>query len=221
VTRPSGTGSSRRGFTLVELMLALLILAILMTVVCGLVVSTRQAQDRIEEVTGGSEVGSAILAQIRQDLEGAFLPKADEEFFVATDGRGGGGDRDRIDFVTTTVSYGSDVEGDFPRLHAVNEVGYRLAENPREPGMAILYRREDLFVDREPLKGGRLVELYDRVAGFDLRFWDGEKWVKDWNNRRDGGKLPRAVEVELRLLVHERGDPERARTFVMAVTYPR
>ncbi len=228
--RPGGGGLVLRrtnpqrgegGFTLVELMLSVLILALIMTAVCGVVSSTIQAQDRIEEVTGGSEIGSAILAQIRQDLEGAFLPGTDAEYFAAADGKGGGGDRDRIDFVTTTVAYGAEREGDEPLFHSTNEVGYQLAENRREPGVAVLYRREDLFVDREPLKGGRLTELYDRVAGFNLKFWNGEKWVEEWVSKRVGGKLPRAVQIELRILVTERDDKEYPRSFLMTVTYPR
>lgn len=211
----------RTGFTLVELMLSVLILAILMTMIYGVVSSTIEAQNRIEEVTGGSEIGSAILAQVRQDLEGAFLPKPDEEFFVASDGKGGGGDRDRIDFVTSVVAYGAEREGDKAAFHSVNEVGYQLAENRSESGVGVLYRREDLFVDREPLRGGKLTELYDRVVNFNLQFWNGEKWVKDWNNKREGGKLPRAVQVELRILVTERGSRDHAISHTMTVTWPR
>jgi type II secretion system protein J len=210
-----------KGFTLVELMLSVLILAILMTMIYGVVSSTIEAQNRIEEVTGGSEIGSAILAQIRQDLEGAFLPKNDEEYFVATDAKGGGGDRDRIDLVTSTVSYGAEREGDEAVFHSVNEVGYQLSENRRESGLGVLYRREDLFVDREPLRGGKLTEFYDRVVHFNLSFWNGEKWVKDWNNKRDGGKLPRAVQVELRILVTERNVKDHALNYLTTVTFPR
>ncbi len=210
-----------RGFTLVELMLSVLILALLMTAVCGVVAATIQAQERIEEVTGGSEIGPAILAQVRQDLEGAFLPDQEGEFFVAEDGRSGGAERDRIDFVSSTVTFGAEREGDEPLFHSVNEIGYQVAGNPREAGMGILYRREDLFVDREPLKGGRLVELYDRVVRFDLKFWDGEKWVKDWNNKRDGGRMPRAVRIDMGLLVAERWENDHSRDFLLTVTFPR
>ncbi len=210
-----------KGFTLVELLLSVLILAIIMTVVCGVVVSTIQAQNRIEEVAGGSEIGSAILSQMRRDLEGAFLPKTDEEYFLGVDAKGGGGERDRIDFVTSCLAYGAEREGDDSVFHSVNEVGYQVGENRDEAGVGVLYRREDYFLDREPLRGGRLMELYDRVVHFNLQYWNGEEWVKDWSNKRDGGKLPRAIRIELRLLVNEGGDRDQARNHVLTVTFPR
>ena len=62
----------RKGFTLVELMLAVLILAIMMSIVYGVVVSTVNAAHRVEEITASSEIGPAILTQVRSDLEAAF-----------------------------------------------------------------------------------------------------------------------------------------------------
>lgn len=214
-------GRGAGAFTLVELMLAVLILSIVMSLIYGVVTSTVLAQHRIEEIMAANDVGPSLLAEIRHSLEGAFVPKADVEYFVGRDGRGSTGDRDRIDFVTATMAYGSEVEGEEPLFHGTNEVGYQVQDNRNEPGVGILYRREDYFVDRDPLKDGRLTELYDRVTHFSLSFWDGQNWKADWNNKRDGGKLPRAIKIELKLLVSDRDEPRLEKAFTTTLTFPR
>lgn len=215
----------RRGFTLVELMLAVLLLAIMMTVAYGVLVSTVQGQERIEGILASSEVGPAILAQIREDLEGAFLPPkegdAEVEYFLALSRSSPGGERDRIDFVTSRLAYGSRREDEEPAFHSANEVGYQLRDHPSESGLAILYRREDYFLDAEPLRGGHLIELYDRVTHFDLQFWNGERWQAEWSAVKEKGKLPQAVKVELRVRLRDREGRERDQVFSTVVTLPR
>jgi type II secretion system protein J len=210
---------SRRGFTLIELMLAILILAIMMSVIYGMVVSTVQAQQRVDEVTAGSEIGPAILTQIRMDLEASFLPK-EGEYFVAIDRKGSTGDRDRVDFVSAVMAYGPEREGEEPRFHGINEIGYQVQEGRSDASLGILYRREDFFVDAEPLKGGRLIEMYDRVRHLSFQFWDGEQWRQDWNSKRDKNTLPKAVKVELRIVVTERDEPVE-QAFTTTITFPR
>ncbi len=208
------------GFTLVELMLAVLILAIIMAIIYGVVVATVQAQQRIEEINQASETGPALLGLFREDIEGAFQPKAGTESFVAIDRKGSTGDRDRIDFVTGRMAYGPERDAEEPAFHSVNEVGYQLLESKADPNVAVLYRREDFFLDNEPLKGGRLTELYDRVRHLSFEFWNGDKWLPDWNSKREKDKLPQAVKVELRILVTERDEPVE-QTFTTTVTFPR
>lgn len=215
----------RSGFTLVELMLAVLLLALMMTVAYGVLVSTVQGQERIEEILASSEIGPAILAQICEDLEGAILPpkegEKEIEGFLALSRSAPAGERDRIDFVTSRLAYGSRREDEEPAFHSVNEVGYQLRDHPSESGVAVLYRREDYFVDAEPLRGGRLIELYDRVTHFDLQFWNGERWQAEWSAVKEKGKLPKAVKVELRVRLRDREGRDQDRAFVTIVTLPR
>jgi hypothetical protein len=193
----------------------------IMAIVYGVIVSTVQAQERIEEVTRSSEIGPAILSQVRQDLEAALLPKGDETYFVAYDRKGSGGDRDRVDLVTAVMAYGAEREGEDPVFQSVNEVGYQLRDSREDPAFGVLYRREDYFYDKEPTKGGRLVEMYDKVKHFNLLFWNGERWLEDWDNKREGGKLPQAVRVDLKIVAVDRGEKTVERTYVTTVTFPK
>jgi prepilin-type N-terminal cleavage/methylation domain-containing protein len=192
-----------RGFTLLELMLTILILAIIMALVYGIVVTTVQAANRIEEVMQGVEIGPAILAQLRDDLEGVILtdPKGDQ--FNGLDRKLSFGDRDRIDFLTTTMAYDREKDDVDPRFHGLNEVGYTVLDHPNDPNVGILYRRIDPFVDADPLKGGRLVELYDRVRSFNVTYVEdpAKPPSSSWNSKEKQGKLPKAFRVELVILV--------------------
>jgi len=200
-------------------MLAILILAIMMSIIYGLVVSTVSAARRVEEITASSEIGPAILTRVRSDLQAAFIPK-DGEFFVGAKRPGGGADRDRIDFISGEMAYGSEVEGEDARFHSINEVGYQVLENRKDPNVGVLYRREDYFIDAEPLKGGRLTEVYDRVRSFSLRYYDGEAWRPDWSNKAQKG-LPKAVEIEVKILVTDRDNPNVEQTFKTTVVLSR
>lgn len=209
----------RRGFTLIELMLAVLILAIMMAIIYGVVVSTVNAARRVEEITAASEIGPAILTQIRIDLESAFLPK-EGEFFLASKRPGPGGSRDRIDFISGVMAYGSQDGVEDARFHSANEVGYQVLDARKEPNVGILYRREDYFINSDPLKGGKLTEIYDRVRSFSLRFYDGDTWRNDWSSKAQKG-LPQAVEIEVRILVPGRDNTEEEQTYKTTVTYLR
>lgn len=213
---------SRRedGFTLVELMLSVLLIAIIMAIIYGVVVSTVEAAHRVEEINQAGEIGPAILAQVRDDLEGAFLPK-DGEYFVAIPRKGSTGDRDRVDFTVSRMAYGARKEGEEPAFHSVNEVGYQVLDSKTDGTVGVLYRREDFFLDNEPLRGGRLMEIYDRVKHFHLEYYNGEKWLPDWNSKREKNTLPQAVRIELRIVVTDRGDKNVEQGFVSVVTFPR
>jgi type II secretion system protein J len=207
------------GFTLVELMLAVLILAIMMSIIYGVVVSTVNAARRVEEITATSEIGPAILTQIRIDLEAAFLPK-EGEYFVSTKRSGSADARDRIDFISGVMAYGAQDSIEEPRFHSVNEVGYQTIDSRKEAGICTLYRREEYFINSDPLKGGHLTELYDRVRSFSLRFLDGDTWRNDWNSKTLKG-LPKAVEIELKIQVNGPDHRPEEKTFKTTVTYVR
>ncbi len=212
-----------RGFTLLELMLAMLLIAVMMTIVSGVVIATLEAQARIEEVTAGSEIGPAILSRLRQDIEAAMVFDKERDWFFGVDRRGSWGERDRLDFVSAAEAYGAEDSQSDPRFQSINEVGYSVIESQSRPGEGILYRREDYWMDAEPLKGGRLTGLYDRVTHFDVQYFDGQQWVSDWSSKQAGGKLPDAVKITLKLRVTDRraagGVAEH--TYALSITMPK
>ncbi len=194
-----------RGFTLLELMLTLLIVAIVMMFLGGVVVSTIRAQQTVEELTYSAEIGPSLLASIRRDLEAAILPDSEEEYFKGVD-RGSSSDaQDRLDFAAAVMSYGAEDEYSTPVFQSVNEVGYQLLPSRSDPGQNVLYRREDPWIDAEPLQGGRLIEMYHRVRSFNVTYYDGEEWVDEWATKDREGNFPKAIKVELRVVIPRGG----------------
>jgi type II secretion system protein J len=210
---------SRAGFTLIEIVLAVALVALVMVVVYGVLISTIQAAERVDELTHGSEIGPAILGQIREDVAAAFLPGNDQDYFVGQERSG----RDRLDFVSSTAVFASETPMSQPAVHTVNEIGYQVKEGSSPEEGLVLYRRVDPFIDAEPLRGGRLTALAEKVTSFKVAYWGGADWQPAWVSSKQENKLPPAIRVELKLRVPDRlaegGTSER--TFVTIIPLAR
>jgi general secretion pathway protein J len=189
-----------RGFTLIEIILAVALCALVMLLVHGVLTATLQAAERIDEMTHGSEIGPAVLAQIREDIGAAFLPGTEEDYFVGQERTG----RDRLDFISSSAVFASDGPGSEPKIHSVSEIGYQVKEGPAAEDGLVLYRRVDPFVDAEPLRGGRLTALAEQVISFKVSYWSGAEWQTSWVSSKQDDSLPASVRVELKLRVPER-----------------
>jgi prepilin-type N-terminal cleavage/methylation domain-containing protein len=190
----------RSGFTLIEIVLAVALCALVMMLIYGVLASTIQAAQRIDELTHGSEIGPAILSQIREDVGAAFLPGKDQDFFVGQERAG----RDRLDFVSSAAVFASETPGSEPKVHWINEIGYQVKEGPTKEDGLVLYRRVDPFVDAEPLRGGRLTAIAEKVTSFKVTYWTGSEWAPAWVSSKQDDKLPGSIKVELKLRVPDR-----------------
>ena len=210
----------KAGFTLLEILLSIFLVAIVMSLCYGIVASTIKADERITDLTHGSEIGPAVLGQIRADLDATFLPDKEAEYFKGTDQKGFSGDRDRLDFVSSVVVFGADQPMAEPRFHSVNEIGYQLKESPEHDGEAALYRRVDPFIDAEPTRGGNLTLVCDRVLSFNVEYWNGTQWIVTWLTKQNDGKLPAAIKVELKLRIPDRQSPSGTSDRMFATVMP-
>lgn len=188
------------GFTLIEIVLAVALCTIVMALIYGVLHSTIQAAERIDELTHGSEIGPAILAQIREDVGAAFLPGTDQDYFVGQDRSG----RDRLDFISSAAVFAAETPGSEPAVHTVNEIGYQVKEGPSAEDGLVLYRRVDPFVDAEPLRGGRLMAVAEQVTLFKITYWSGTEWLPTWVASKLDNKLPSSIRVELKMRVPDR-----------------
>lgn len=169
-----------RGFTLIEIVIALGITAIIMVSIITILTATVDAKIAVETEARARRLGPSIMAIISRDLRNAWATGPIEE--VEIDGtwmvgehKGGDNDgQDEIWFVTSIDSYlrYNGISSD------LTEVGYYIkpnetrSENDPLDGLFSLYRREDFSVDKRPDEGGVGLLLHDRVVSFRIWYYD-------------------------------------------------
>lgn len=196
----------RAGITLAESAFVLLVVAILMTLVFGIVGGMLQ----ITTTAGpdSKERGQAFLAleNIRTSLAMTYFNKDLERRLVFLGARAQieGQRMDRITFACVHP-YSEEVG-----LAAVRDISFVVAEREASPGAAngqrnfTLFRREDYIVGETPGRGGKLYPLVDNVISFQIRYsLNGKDWRDDWRSD-ETRRIPRLVQVQLKVRIGDR-----------------
>jgi len=229
MNRARPQAASGAGFTLIEVMLTLVIMAGIMVTITQILNAARTSRDAIHNIQEQQLAGPAILQQLENDLRALTVYDRDPRFALRIENRVlSGFEADSIDFVCTTDGLLPFREhaGDRFRRADVNEVGYHLRPNPTSDDFLELYRREDFGVDDKPFEGGEFAFLHDRVKAFEIRIYredgvDAEP-VESWG---DAGSefvgLPARIEVELVLELAPRLVREQLVVTHSTVTYKR
>lgn len=214
------TGRPRGGFTLVEVMLAALIMGMMFVAISQLMTAARKTRDTIHNFQETQLAGPAILELMMADLNGLLTTNRERAFWLGvTDRTVNGLDADRIDFVTTTdslVALPDLVDDDDRPLRAdFNEVGYVLRPNPDNDEFLELYRREDFGVDDEPMRGGEYTFLSNQVKGLSIEVFEEDgpdaEPVDDWGPSSGDPErvgLPAYVKITLTIELKPRIDRE-------------
>jgi len=221
--------SRAAGFTLIEVMLTLLIMAGIMLTITQILSAARTTRDTIHNIQEQELAGPAILAQIESDLRALTIYDRDPRNALRVQNRVlSGFEADSLDFVCTTDSLlPYRPRAGQPALRAdVNEVGYRLRANPDSDDFLEIYRREDFGVDDEPFEGGNYALLHDRVKGFEVRVFpeDGVEAEPEesWGGVSDESTgLPARIEIELTIELAPRLSREQLVVTRNTVTYKR
>ncbi|KAA3607915.1 MAG: prepilin-type N-terminal cleavage/methylation domain-containing protein [Planctomycetota bacterium] len=200
----------KRGFTLIEVLIALLISAMMITVTLGTLESTNRAVDTIHNVHETESIGPRILELIRDDLANlAYFDCQDYRILFGENSSLGGADADRLQMLVHRRSKNPfhDMVRDEDVWAPLVEVGYVLRQNPRFSDFLELYRREDFLNDDEPYKGGQYTLLYDRITRFEILYYERPEfdpaWEEEWDTE-DLEALPFAMEIFLELELQPR-----------------
>lgn len=215
---------SRRGMTLIEAMIAVLILSIVTTLVYGGFSQTMRNKAAVESQTDRAHVVRVAMERMVHELASAFVsvhvnPSPTLRsmltcFHGYREGRGS-----RLDFTSFAHRrlYRDSHESD------QNELSYFLATNPDDHDLRVLARREQRRIDDEPDRGGQTTILVEDVRGFQLEYLDPAtmEWTDAWNAAPDGthpNRLPLQVRITLEVpgIVH----PDRTQRFVTRANVP-
>lgn len=205
MARPARNASG--GFTLIEVVVALLIVAMMLTSLTKLLTLVRSKRDTIHNIQENQLVGPAILDLIHRDLRAVLTTNRSRDSYMQIKNRVVlGQDADSIDFVTTTDNVVWTYDGDRSMRADYGEVGYRLRPSPTSDDFLEMYRREGFGIDDEPFSGGTFTFLHDQIRNFNITVFseDGpdaepfEEWGMDPADIELQG-LPAWIEISLTL----------------------
>ena len=188
-----------QGFTLIEVLLAMAILAVIIAVVYGSFSTAGKNIEQAEESRDETDLARTLISRLSDDIANAYVNTAMNSqakitvFYGKKEEVESGSEKVRHDSISLTTLT------NFPRPDTKEmdlwEVGYFFKEKPEGQGYA-LYRREKrtLNKDMPALEGGDEYEITDKVRSLQLRYTNDEKnWVDEWKQ----STLPKAVEITL------------------------
>jgi general secretion pathway protein J len=194
------TGRRDAGFTLMEVMVAIAILAMVSTLIWTAFAQTSRAKKVVEASNDRYHQAMIAMRRICSDLSMAYITQNINQQAITTESVfiGHNDDPDTLDFMAFAHRR---------RLKDVKEsdqceLGYRLVEDPEDRDRRNLVRREAFQVDDEPEKGGRTQILLEDALEFDLEYYDPamDQWEKEWDTTQVTGhpnRLPTQIRVKL------------------------
>ncbi len=201
----------KRGFTLIEVLLALTITALIISFIYSSFWVTVKSYNTLTEKEGLYRSARVIMDKIGTQLQSAYLdyipPEKRKEilpatFFIGIDDTINGLPSDKVIFSSLSggyrVVYG---EGVKPWGSSV-ELSYFVDIDMDNPDLLDLFCRQDTTLDRDPLSGGITYPMMFEVKGLNFRYYDkfSHQWYDNWDTRENGSYyLPHLVEISLYL----------------------
>lgn len=194
-------GFQARGFTLMELMISIGILAIIAGLAYSSFQPIWQAKEEVEIQSNRYHAIRLAMQRMTRDISMAFITdrydmneyRQRPTHFVGKHM----GNRDTLRF--TALSH----ERLFLDVRESDQavIEYRVDNDPEERGSYALIRRVKTVIDDRPENGGNETVLVPDVTGLIFEYWDVRKedWVTDWDtdDRAYEDQLPQRVRITL------------------------
>lgn len=195
-----------RGVTLLEILVAVAILAMVSVLIYGAFDGMSRAKRGVGEVNQRFREGRLAIRRLAREIPSAFLSAHQplnqslivrETLFVGENST----PADRLDF--TSFSYRR-ITRDAHESDQ-NELSYFGSRDPDVSGKTDLARREQAYIDLEADRGGSVQVLAENIDLFDLEYLDpiSGMWQDRWDSTSTTGqlaRLPLQVKVTLVLL---------------------
>jgi general secretion pathway protein J len=179
---------SEEGFTLIEILLAVSLIAMMATLVFGSLYVTTSAMDAAQAKSADEQIVRRTLSLMIDELA-VSESRATGPWMGINDQRDGQ-PADSVAFLTMGQFRGADSAKDTELVRIVyTREGDRLLRFSRRN----LYSLTDESIEK--------VELATKVKGFNVRYYDGKSrlWLDEWDSRGKPG-TPKAILLELTLL---------------------
>ena len=190
------------GFTLMEVMIAATIVALMGGLIYGSFGPMLRAKEVIEQESEHYRATQVALTRMSREISMAFFSndfdhtryrdKSDMPTFFT-------GDRDQLQFTSFAHQrrYKDAKESDQEILdyHMGRDPDAELDGNDHE----VLLRREKVILDEDWAHGGSEQVLSDDVKKIQFEYYDDQKheWEEEWDTRRERDRLPERVRITL------------------------
>ncbi len=189
-----------RGFTLLELLVATAIFAMVVSAAYALLGSGRDVSSRAEDRAWVFQTARAALRAIEGDLRGAVMAgSAFDTGLIGTSGETDGVPADTLELVAVNFwpnrspdpSALPDRKTDLSRVIYRIEAGTASPEAPR----GLVRERQGVLTDTTVYAGQdeNVVEVAADVVGLDIRYFR-DNWEETWDSATQR-RLPKAIEV--------------------------
>jgi general secretion pathway protein J len=206
MSRAGMPSAGQRGFTMVELMISITVLALMMILawrVIGGTVATRQNLQERQEREHEIRVATSVMAR---DLSAAYVSANEDQnmterrtLFV---GKGGGGDVDDLRFSSLAhrVLWADANESE------QTVITYLAESDPDDSSLTNLVRREQRRPSNEPSRQEPseldLLVRDIRKVSFEYYDWKNKEWKDTWDSTKqdaERGRLPSRVRITIEL----------------------
>jgi general secretion pathway protein J len=195
---------SARGFTLVELLVAIVVLSMISILIYNAFASMKRSREGIERVDDRYREGRLAMARMIRELQSAYISLhaplntsllIQRTAFVATTGT----PADRLDF----NSFSNRRLDKNSHVSDQCELSYFGSPNPELSGVTDLARRISTTLDLDPKKGGRVDVLATDIDLFDLQYLDpmSGNWVDTWDTTQTLTGQPARLPIQVRILL--------------------
>jgi general secretion pathway protein J len=187
--------SRHNGFTLLEILIAVVLLSILTSALYGSYFGVIRARDRASAGMESRRELGATLDLIRREVSSALFNRGDKRLRFVVEDRDNFGAQSSTLELTTLAS---------PSVQNRSESGiiavtYRMAEKDKKSSLT--RKERDLFSEDTDVPAYPQME---QISVFLVECYDGSKWIKSWDTAING-VLPKSVRVTVQ--VEEEGKP--------------
>jgi len=177
---------AKRGFTIIELVVAIIIAAIISGAVASSLSQLSRARDISRIRMTASRRATDALESIRRDVQSTL--RSDDLFdtrlrLAPEIARSSVGEVDRDQMLLFATRLRPIRSIDYSGEGSEYETQYRIEE---DRDGAALWRRRDAVPDEFEDAGGIAQSVGDGVIGLRFEAFDGQSWVQDWDSDVDG-----------------------------------
>jgi prepilin-type N-terminal cleavage/methylation domain-containing protein len=196
IARPRPTRSLRRGFTLLEIVVAMSVAAILLaTLYTAMFVATRAKTVAVNAVEPARSA-SIAAEMMTQDLQGVLPPNGNfRGAFIGHRLPSGAGNADTMEFFC--IGHDQAQPGvETPLSEGIRKVDLVLRTDVQPPVLVRQVTR-NLLAPTAPVPDEEII--CRNVRSFSVQYFDGFSWLNDWDSTQTGDVLPTAISIRLEM----------------------